>query len=172
MLTEVDLVACVRAALTGVGRVTEVKMFGGLGFLLNGKLLAGASPRGLLLRVGSERAAEALRQGGARPMVMRGRTMADYVYVDPPALDVDSVSFGLQLAIPYVQALPPKPPKAVRPRKAATPSKAGASASLARPRNAQGSPRAVPLAKSRHRRASSARPGRRAPQRTRGRRAR
>src|SRR5581483_5357843 len=39
-----------------VGEWTEVKMFGGIGFMLNGHLLAGASSRGLLLRVGEERA--------------------------------------------------------------------------------------------------------------------
>jgi hypothetical protein len=32
-------------------------MFGGIGFMLNANLLAGASPRGLLLRVGKERQA-------------------------------------------------------------------------------------------------------------------
>jgi hypothetical protein len=54
--------------------------------MLNGNLVAGASKRGLLLRVGKEGQAEALRLPGARPMEMRGRTMDGYVYVDPPAL--------------------------------------------------------------------------------------
>jgi hypothetical protein len=35
-------------------------MFGGIGFLLDGNLVAGASKRGLLLRLGKERYAEAL----------------------------------------------------------------------------------------------------------------
>jgi hypothetical protein len=45
MMTEADLVvACVRAAPAGAGPITEVRMFGGLEFLLSGNLLVGASP--------------------------------------------------------------------------------------------------------------------------------
>jgi len=113
-MNELELQAWVRAAVSGAGAVSEVKMFGGIGFMLNGNLLAGASRRGLLLRVGSDREAEALRQPGARPMVMRGRTMPGYVYVDPPALTAASVSACLALAIPYVRTLPPKRKKAAK----------------------------------------------------------
>jgi len=51
-MNEQELAASVRAALSGAGTIREVKMFGGIGFMLNGNLLAGASSRGLLLRVG------------------------------------------------------------------------------------------------------------------------
>jgi len=47
-----ELAASVRAALLGAGTSREVKMFGGIGFMLNGNLIAGASNRGLLLGVG------------------------------------------------------------------------------------------------------------------------
>jgi TfoX/Sxy family transcriptional regulator of competence genes len=86
-------------------------MFGGVGFMLNGNLIAGASPRGLLLRVGSERSAEALARPGARPMVMRGRALAGYVYVDPPALSAAAVRAWIELALSYVRALPPRAAK-------------------------------------------------------------
>jgi len=111
-----DLAASVRAALTGAGAVREVKMFGGIGFMLNGNLIAGASQRGLLLRVGKDRQAEALGRPGARPMVMRGRAMEGYVYVDPPALNERTVRSWLRLALPYVQTLPPKSAARKRPR--------------------------------------------------------
>jgi TfoX/Sxy family transcriptional regulator of competence genes len=106
MNSKEDLAAQVRAALAGAGAVREVTMFGGIGFMLNGNLIAGASPRGLLVRVGKDRQAEALGRPGARPMVMRGRTMSGYVRVAAPALD--AVPRWVQLAVPYVQALPPK----------------------------------------------------------------
>ena len=89
-----ELAASVRAALKGSGAVREVKMFGGIGFMLNGNLVAAASRRGLLLRVGKDRQAEALALSGARPMVMRGRTMEGYVYVDAPALGEQTVQNG------------------------------------------------------------------------------
>ena len=102
------LAETIRAALTDVGAVKEVKMFGGIGFMLNGNLLAGASARGLLLRIGKERMRDALAKPGARPMVMRGRTMADYIYVDPPALNARAVKSWIRLAVSFVQTLPPK----------------------------------------------------------------
>ena len=98
-------------------------MFGGIGFMLNGNLLAGASSRGLLLRVGREREGEALTRPGARPMVMRGRTLEGYVYVDPPALSPEAVRGWIELALPYVRTLPPKAAKTRRrkPARAARP---------------------------------------------------
>jgi len=109
MADDQELASSVRAALAGTGVIREVRMFGGIGFMLNGNLVAAASRRGLLLRVGKDRQAEALAQSGARPMVIRGRTMAGYVYVDPPALNKQTVQNGLRLAVAYVQTLPQKP---------------------------------------------------------------
>ena len=117
MADEQELAASVRAALTGTGDIREVRMFGGIGFMLNGNMVAAASPRGLLLRVGKDRQAEALAQSGARPMVMRGRTMEGYVYVDAPALNKQAVQNGLRIAVAYVQTLPSKTKGTTRPRK-------------------------------------------------------
>jgi TfoX/Sxy family transcriptional regulator of competence genes len=102
-----ELAASVRAALAGTGDIREVRMFSGIGFMLKGNLVAAASPRGLLVRVGKDRQAEALARSGARPMVMRDRTLEGYVYVDPPALNRECVQNWLRLAVSYVQTLPP-----------------------------------------------------------------
>lgn len=117
MVDDQELAASVRAALAGAGDIREVRMFGGIGFMLNGNMVAAASPRGLLLRVGKDRQTEALAQSGARPMVMRGRTMEGYVYVDPPALSEQAVQKGLRMAVAYVQTLPPKAKGKARQRK-------------------------------------------------------
>jgi TfoX/Sxy family transcriptional regulator of competence genes len=109
-MTADELAASVRAALAGVGDIREVKMFGGLGFMLNGNMIAAASRRGLLVRVGKDRQHEALAEPGARPMEMRGRVMEGYIYVDPPALTGEAVGRWLQPAIAFVQTLPPKLP--------------------------------------------------------------
>jgi TfoX/Sxy family transcriptional regulator of competence genes len=110
MTADYDLAAGVRAALSGAGTVREVKMFGGIGFMLNGNMVAAASRRGLLVRVGKDRQRDALAQPGARPMEMRGRTMEGYIYVDPPALTDSAVQAWLRLALAFVQTLPPKVP--------------------------------------------------------------
>jgi TfoX/Sxy family transcriptional regulator of competence genes len=108
MADDQELVTNVRTLLAGSGTIREVRMFGGIGFMLNGNLVAAASRRGLLLRVGKDHQNEALVQPGARPMVMRGRRMEGYVYVDPPALNKNAVENGLRLAVSYVQTLPRK----------------------------------------------------------------
>ena len=116
-MTEQELAQKVRAALAGAGDIREVRMFGGIGFMLNGNLVAAASRRGLLLRVGKDRQAEALTRSGARPMVMRGRTMEGYVYVDPPALKKQAVQNWLRLAVAHVQTLPRKADRKPKQRK-------------------------------------------------------
>jgi TfoX/Sxy family transcriptional regulator of competence genes len=115
-----DLAASVRCALGETRQVREVKMFGGLGFMLNGNLLLGASPRGLLLRLGREQASDALAVPGARPMVMRGRTMEDYVYLEPAMLDQQALSHWVHRAIAFVSSLPAKKASS-RPKKAGKP---------------------------------------------------
>jgi len=106
------LAAAVRDQLGRAKGLEEKRMFGGTGFMLKGNLLAAASGRGLLLRVGEAGAKAALRSKGVRPMVMRGRTMRDYVYIDPSALTPASVAAGLRLALDFVVALPSKAARA------------------------------------------------------------
>jgi hypothetical protein len=103
-----DLIANVRAALAGVASVHEVRMFGGVCFMLNGNMLAAASKRGFLVRVGKERQHDALMRPGVRSMEMRGRVMEGYVHVDPPPLTAGAAREWLQLALAFVQTLPPK----------------------------------------------------------------
>jgi TfoX/Sxy family transcriptional regulator of competence genes len=116
VLTEQQLADGVRTALAQAGSIREVKMFGGIGFMLNSNLVAAASKRGLLVRVGRERQGDALARAGARPMVMRGRTIDGYIYVDPPALTGRAVQAWIRLAVDFVQTLPPRKPGAKRAR--------------------------------------------------------
>jgi TfoX/Sxy family transcriptional regulator of competence genes len=102
-----ELADAVRSALIGVTAVTEVKMFGGIGFMLNGNLLVGASKRGLLLRVGKDGQSQALAKPGTRQMEMRGRLMEGYIYVDPP-IAPDAVRGWVNMARAFVRTLPPK----------------------------------------------------------------
>ena len=82
-------------------------MFGGVGFMLNGNLLVGASKRGLLLRVGKDRQSQALAKPGSRQMEMRGRPMDGYIYVDPP-IELGAVRGWVEMAMAFVRTLPPK----------------------------------------------------------------
>jgi TfoX/Sxy family transcriptional regulator of competence genes len=62
-----QLLGRTRDAIGEIGGISEMKMFGGVGFLLDGNLIAGASKRGLLLRIGKERYAQALLSPGVNP---------------------------------------------------------------------------------------------------------
>jgi TfoX/Sxy family transcriptional regulator of competence genes len=96
----------VRTALTGKQGVREVKMFGGIGFMLNGNLVACASTRGLLVRVGDAGLAQALERG-AKPMVMNGRQMKGFVWIDAAA-GTSVVSSWVRRACAFVETLPAK----------------------------------------------------------------
>ena len=109
MITRDDLTPTVRTALVGTCVTREVKMFGGTAFMLSGNMLVAASPRGLLVRVGKDAHDDALARTGARPMVMKGRTMAGYVFVDPEVLTPRALKAWLALALRFVGKLPAKP---------------------------------------------------------------
>ena len=71
-----DLAWRVRAVLARKGELQEVRMFGGLCFMLNGNMVAGTSKRGLLVRVGKEQQAAACGRTRARWKCRAGRWRA------------------------------------------------------------------------------------------------
>jgi TfoX/Sxy family transcriptional regulator of competence genes len=119
MALDEDLAERMRVALAGTGAVREVRMFGGLCFMLNGNMVAGTSKRGLMVRIGKERQSDALARPHAKRMEMTGRPMEGYVFVDPPPSDDRSLQDWLALAVAFVNTLPPKLPKS-RPRRTKT----------------------------------------------------
>ena len=107
MTADAKLLEQVRAALDGAA-VREIKMFGGIGFMLNGNMVAAASSRGLLVRVGEDAAEEALTRPGAAPMVMRGKQLKAYTRVTPEHLDARAVKAWMRLARKHLETLPPE----------------------------------------------------------------
>jgi hypothetical protein len=92
MALDEDLAERMRAVLAGTGSVREVRMFGGLCFMLNGNMVAGTSKRGLLVRVGKDQQSNALARPGAKLMEMTGRSMEGYIFVDPPPARRSSIA--------------------------------------------------------------------------------
>ena len=87
----------------------EQKMFGGACFMVDGNMVAGTSKRGLLVRVGKDGHAAALRRPHTRAMEMGGRTMQGYVFVEPEGTaSEEDLRSWLELARTYVATLPPK----------------------------------------------------------------
>ncbi|WP_370225398.1 TfoX/Sxy family protein [Pararhodobacter marinus] len=102
--------ALLRADLAALPGVTEQRMFGGLFFLQNGNMLAGASGRGGgMVRVGPDAMTEALRIRGASQVEMGRRRMKGFVSLDAEAMADDSRRRQLvSMARAFVATLPPK----------------------------------------------------------------
>ncbi len=109
MAYDLGLAQRVREALGQRPFVSERAMFGGLAFLVDGKMFVGISGDSLMARVGLEHYLDALAMPSVRPMDFTGRPMKGYVYLDPPALVDDHVlEAWVTWCISYVVALPTK----------------------------------------------------------------
>lgn len=69
---------------------TEKKMFGGIAFMLRGKMCLGIVKSDLMARVGEEEARKALKKPGVRPMDFTGRPMKGYLFVGPEAIKTEA----------------------------------------------------------------------------------
>ena len=103
----------VQDAVAGRRGVTTKKMFGGICFLLDGKMVVGIVKDELMVRCGPDAEAEALTKPGVRPMDFTGRTMKGYLFVSGDALvDDEALTGWLRGAMAFVATLPEKAPKA------------------------------------------------------------
>jgi hypothetical protein len=112
MAYDVDLAECIRAVVRAEAGLTEMRMFGGLAFLIdgNGKMAVSAGSRGgLLLRVDPTKIESLVSEPQVGRFIMRGREMAGWLRVDADAVESDDdlrrwVSYG----VTYARSLPPK----------------------------------------------------------------
>lgn len=89
--------------------VTEKRMFGGYGFMLNGNMVCGAMSTGyLLLRVGPDLHAEAIARPGAQTMHHGGRDMIGFVEVTDDIEHDEGLTEWVTFAWNFVKTLPPK----------------------------------------------------------------
>lgn len=65
----------------GVDNLTEKKMFGGLGFMVNDKMCINVKKDTLMCRYDPEREEEVAKRKGYESMEMRGKKMKGYCYV-------------------------------------------------------------------------------------------
>lgn len=75
------LVERLRKVLANRDKVSEKKMFGGVAFLLDGKMFIGVNDGDLMVRIGPDNYERALARPHARPMDFTGRPLTGYVYV-------------------------------------------------------------------------------------------
>lgn len=107
----------IRIALAQRQGVTERKMFGGIAFMVDGKMAVGVQKDDLMLRVSVEEFEQALSRPHVRPMDFTGRPMVGFLYVAPAGCDTHAdLRMWVDMAVVYAQSLPAK--KAPQKRKA------------------------------------------------------
>ena len=80
----------IRIALRGRDDVAERKMFGGITFMVAGKMACGVIHEDLMVRVGAESHEAAVAEPHTRPMDFTGRPMRGMVYVAPAGVRTDA----------------------------------------------------------------------------------
>lgn len=83
MAFDEELARRVRQVLASLPDVEERKMFGGLAFLIRGNMCCGNLGDALIVRLGPDGAARALREPHTRPFDVTGRPMKSIVTVAP-----------------------------------------------------------------------------------------
>jgi TfoX/Sxy family transcriptional regulator of competence genes len=99
----------IRDALARKKNIEEKKMFGGIGFLLNGNLLVGVWKNSLIVRLGPEEGEKALLEPHVKEFDITGKPMKNWVLVEPEGVkEDDQLKDWIQRAVKFVGKLPEK----------------------------------------------------------------
>jgi TfoX/Sxy family transcriptional regulator of competence genes len=100
----------IRELLPPDADLSEMKMFGGLAFLVGGNMAVAASGQGgILVRVDPASSDELVATTRAHFMEMRGRPMQGWLRVDADDVRTeDELERWVQLGTVYARSLPPK----------------------------------------------------------------
>jgi TfoX/Sxy family transcriptional regulator of competence genes len=99
----------VRPLLSRRKGFAEKKMFGGVGFLLNGNMCCGVWKEFLILRVGPELYQSSLAEPSAREFDITGRAMTGWVMVEPAGFEDDQdLEAWVGKAASFAASLPAK----------------------------------------------------------------
>lgn len=80
----------IRTTLRGRDDVVEKRMFGGIAFMVAGRMACGVVHDDLMVRVGPDGHETALAQPHTRPMDFTGRPMRGMVYIHPEGIANDA----------------------------------------------------------------------------------
>jgi TfoX/Sxy family transcriptional regulator of competence genes len=84
------------------------QMFGGTGYALDGNMVCGVYKNFLILRLGAEQAAEALRQPGVKTLDITGKPMKGWVMIPETELTDEATARWVEKARAFVKSLPAK----------------------------------------------------------------
>jgi hypothetical protein len=99
----------IRELLAEQPELIEKKMFGGVGFMVQGNMACGVHKDMLIVRVGPEAYEEAMQYPHTRPFDMTGRAMKGWVMVESGGFEADvDLNEWVDLGLNFALTLPPK----------------------------------------------------------------
>lgn len=107
----------VRKALSHLHQVDEKKMFRGLAFMVDGKMCVCVSGNELMCRFDPMLQKEVLANDGVRKMVMNGKVLDGYCYVDQAVLaNKKDLDYWIKLALAFNPKAKASKKKSAKPR--------------------------------------------------------
>ena len=96
------LVERVRTALGPGRRIAEKRMFGGLAFMVEGKMCVSVGPARIMCRIDPALHDSALKRNGCTTVVMKGRAYRGFVHVAADALKTRrELDYWVRLALDF-----------------------------------------------------------------------
>lgn len=109
MAFDEDLAGRVRDLLESHLGLSERKMFGGIGFMIDGNMAVGVIGEELIVRLDPEDAAQALTEDGVREFDFTGRPMKGWVFVSPTVLsEAGQLAGWVDAGAAHAESLPKK----------------------------------------------------------------
>jgi TfoX/Sxy family transcriptional regulator of competence genes len=106
----------IRGVLDERRDVTEKRMFGGVAFMVGGRMCVGIVKDELMVRVGAQRHDDLVRRPHARPMDFTGKPMRGFLFVAPRGFESDTdLERWVGQGIEHALSLPDKPARVKRP---------------------------------------------------------
>lgn len=92
----------IRGALAKVPEVEEKKMFGGLAFMVRGKMCLTAGDGRIMCRVNPDIHSTVIKEEGCRTVIMRGREYKGWVYVKEDTIQTENdFNYWVGLALEF-----------------------------------------------------------------------
>ena len=109
MAFDESLAARIRGILARRKGVEERRMFGGVGFLLNGHMCVGVWKDSMIVRLGPDEGEAALREPHVKEFDITGKAMKGWVMVEPEgAAEAGAVAAWVRRALKFVGRMPAK----------------------------------------------------------------
>ena len=109
MAYDENLAGRIRDTLVRKKNIEEKKMFGGIGYILNGNMLVGVWKNSLIARLGPDAYDDALLEPHVKEFDITGKAMKGWVQVEPEGLEGDDqLKEWIQRAVKFVGKLAAK----------------------------------------------------------------